>query len=79
LNNELGKNLIQFWFTYDYNLSTGKIEIDKSSYDCQEEGFEKYSTTKSTQVHKLNALPKMDDFYPGDNEIKLTNGESLFY
>jgi hypothetical protein len=46
------------WTTYDYNLSTGKIEIDKSFYDCQEEGFEKYSTTKSTQVHKLNALPK---------------------
>lgn len=67
------------WFTYDYNLSTGKIEIDRSYFDCQEEGSGKDSTSKSTEVYKLESLPKMDNFYPGDNKVKLASGDIFYY
>lgn len=69
--------------TYDYNLSTGKVEVDKGTESCDEKtGEEKKSTSaKSSFMAKLSKPVLMDGFEPGGNEVKIPNktDESFYY
>ena len=65
---------------FDYNLSTGKIDYKKTTEDCEKS--EEHPVTKTTQkdfVVKPKALPSMDGFHPGENQIKLPKTDIEFY
>ncbi|MEM6804096.1 MAG: hypothetical protein AAF696_22015 [Bacteroidota bacterium] len=66
-----------FWDHFDYNLSTGKIDIKKEVENCDDESQKKETTYSFT--HKLSPLPKMDGIYPGDTEVKSPEAEESFY
>ena len=68
------------WENLDFNLSTGKINYEKETENC-EDGEENRKTVKESKEfsHKLPALPNMDGFIPGENELKLTGMENIFY
>lgn len=70
----------EYWTNFDYNLSTGKIVYEKKTEDCSESA-EKPKTTKISKsfTHKLKLLPGMDEFKPGENEVKLPGLEDTFY
>lgn len=57
---------------YDYNLNTGKVEIESSVMKCDENGEEKGKpkTHKSSFTLKKKAVP-MENFKVGENEVKI--------
>ncbi|MEO1436204.1 MAG: hypothetical protein AAFV80_11760 [Bacteroidota bacterium] len=65
--------------TLDYNLSTGAIEFTMEKMSCvgDEEQVEKSTKTESNA--KLDPLPELAGFYPGNNEVKLTANDVFFY
>jgi len=70
------------WNTFDYNLSTGKLEVKKNKYACDDEELEEAvedSTFQYSTTIKLDSLPHMDDFYPGDNKVQVPNQKDIFY
>lgn len=68
------------WENYDYNLSNGKIIYKKEIEDCDgEEGQTITKTETKDFVRKMDKLPEMDGFYPGDNELKIPNSDQSFY
>lgn len=70
----------EYWQTYDYNLSTGNINYEKETEDCDKsEENPKMSKTKKTFSQKLKALPSMDGFEPGGNEVKAKGMQEEFY
>ncbi len=65
-----------YWENFDFNLSSGMIEYEKETENCQK----KTSVIEKKQIkRKLKTLPKMNGFYPGDNEIKFPNSEIIMY
>ena len=64
--------------TLDYNVSNGKI-----SYSKEVDVPNKETTTsldkKIEFINKLKSLPKMDGFYPGNNQIDLPENNGFFY
>lgn len=67
------------WKTYDFNLSTGDITLDMKIEECPEDDIIVKEKIKENFSHKMNKLPKLDGFYPGDNEINLGSEERTFY
>lgn len=63
----------------DYNLSTGQVVADFSKENCDENTDEPEVTNwKESFIHKI-PLPKMNEFSPGENEIKISNREDYRY
>ena len=56
-----------YFFTFDYNLSNGKINYEKETEDCEHENSK---IEKEEMIIKLETLPKMNGFYPGNTELK---------
>lgn len=70
------------WNTFDYNLSTGKLEVKKNKYACDDEALDaavEDSTFEYSTSIKLDTLPHMDGFYPGDNKVQVPNQKDIFY
>ncbi len=65
-----------YFFNFDYNLSNGKINYEKETEDCENESskFE-----KKEMIRKLETLPTMNGFYPGNNELKFPKSETIIY
>ena len=59
-----------YFFTFDYNLSNGKINYEKETEDCEHENSK---IEKEEMIIKLETLPKMNGFYPGNTELKFHN------
>lgn len=69
------------WKDYDYNLSTGRIEVTEETESCDDNG-DNAQTSKNEQysfTRKLPALPLMDGFYPGDNKVNIPGRDASFY
>ena len=60
----------------DYNLSNGKIKYEKEIENCEKETSK---IVKKEMIRKLESLPIMNGFYPGDNEIKFPNSKITMY
>ena len=65
-----------YFFTFDYNLITGRINYQKETENCENESLE---VEKDQITSKLEFLPTMNGFYPGDNELKFPNSEIIIY
>jgi len=65
-----------YFFTFDYNLSNGKINYEKETEDC-ENGKSKIE--KDEMIRKLETLPTMNGFYPGNTELKFPQSETTIY
>ena len=65
-----------YFFTFDYNLSNGQINYEKETEDC-ENGNSKIE--KEEMIRKLETLPKMNGFYPGNTELKFPQSETTIY
>ncbi len=66
---------------FDYNLSNGKI-IYKKVPVYRDDNNDICVNKKAKIVkfrRKLKRLPNMDGFYPGNNKVKLPNGEEFYY
>lgn len=68
------------WDNFDYNLSTGNIDYEKVTENC-EDGEENMKTTKEqkTFTQKPASLPAMDGFVPGSNALTLPGVEGEVY
>ncbi|PSR13411.1 MAG: hypothetical protein DA408_17500 [Bacteroidetes bacterium] len=64
------------WDQYDYNLSTGKVEVAHTKEDCD---TKKEESRKATYTHRTRPLPQLAGFEPGNNEVKLPAPEEAFY
>jgi len=70
------------WNTFDYNVSTGNLDVTKNTYECdgEEEEVSKDSTVSYSVIMKLDKQPLMDNFSPGDNEVEVPgHKEDVFY
>ena len=65
-----------YFFTFDYNLSNGKINYEKETEDCENENSK---IEKEEMIRKLETLPKMNGFYPGNTELKFPQSETTIY
>ena len=66
-----------YFFTFDYNLSNGKINYKKETEDCENENSK---IEKKKMVRKLETLPTMNGFYPGNTELKFPKSKTtIFY
>ena len=61
---------------FDYNLSNGKIHYKKEAEDCENENS---TVEKENMTRKLEVLPTMDSFQPGNNEIKMAESGTVIY
>ncbi|MFT4666869.1 MAG: hypothetical protein ACI9RM_000674 [Ulvibacter sp.] len=64
------------FFTFDYNLSNGKMNYEKEIQDCENDSSK---IDKKEMIQKLETLPTMDGFYPGDNEFIFPGSEITIY
>lgn len=67
------------WDTYDYNLSNGNIAVKKELADCEETGDGQLKSESYTANLKLETLPRMDGFIPGEHETLLAETSDTFY
>ncbi len=58
-----------YFFTFDYNLSNGKIKYEKETEDCENENSK---IEKEEMIRKLETLPTMNGFYPGNYGIEIS-------
>lgn len=65
-----------YFFNFDYNLSTGKIIYEEETADCEKE---KSKIERKELKIKLETLPIMDGFYPGNNKLTFPNSETAVY
>lgn len=65
-----------YFESFDYNLSNGKINYKKEIENCDNETSE---IEKKEMIRKLETLPTMNGFYPGDNELNFPNSETRMY
>jgi hypothetical protein len=65
-----------YFFNFDYNLSNGKIRYEKETEDCAHESSK---IEKQEMIIKLETLPTMNRFYPGNNELKFPKSETTIY
>jgi hypothetical protein len=69
-----------YFENFDYNLSTGKINYEKTTEDCEKsEENPVTKTEKKDFVVKPKSLPVLNGFHPGENEVKLPNSDVVFY
>ena len=65
------------WSELDYNLSTGRAVYTRQMFD--DEGKEVTPPETTELTHRLDRLPTMDGFVPGENEMKIPGGEVVYY
>lgn len=65
-----------YFLTTDYNLSNGKINYKKETEDCENKSSK---IEEENIILKLETLPIMDGFYPGNNELKFPKSETKIY
>jgi hypothetical protein len=65
-----------YFFNFDYNLSNGNINYEKEIEDCENESSK---IEKEEMTIKLETLPTMNSFYPGNNELKFPKSETTIY
>ncbi|WP_052158165.1 hypothetical protein [Lacinutrix jangbogonensis] len=65
-----------YFETFDYNLSNGKISYEKETEDCENESAK---TEKKEMIRKLETLPSMDGFSPGSNKLTFPKSETTIY
>ncbi|WP_378184079.1 hypothetical protein [Aquimarina sp. SS2-1] len=65
-----------YFFIFDYNLSNGKIHYKKETEDCENENSK---IEKEEMIRKLETLPTMNGFYPGNNALTLSKSERTIY
>tara|TARA_R110001632_G_scaffold122673_2_gene235357 strand:+ start:677 stop:1411 length:735 start_codon:yes stop_codon:yes gene_type:complete len=66
----------EYFETFDYNLSTGQINYERETEDCEKETSK---IVKKDMVKKLETLPTIDGFSPGSNKIIFPNSEITVY
>ena len=64
------------FYNFDYNLSTGKIIYEYETSDCENKSSK---MEKKEIVKKLQTLPTMANFYPGNNKFIFPNSETIIY
>lgn len=65
-----------YFFNFDYNLSSGKIIYEEETADCEKE---KSKIERKELKIKLETLPTIDGFYPGNNKLNFPNSETAVY
>ena len=66
--------------TFDYNLSTGRINLESSADSCNDDGDNIKTTDASKKTFTKKVVPVlMDSFTPGDNMMKLPGTKDEFY
>lgn len=66
----------EYWKTYDYNLSTGTVEVTEVLEDCD---TEKETTNKFSFKHSIKPLPELHGFEPGATAVPMPKGKEDFY
>ena len=66
------------WENFDYNLSTGKVLYKMDQENCENDSITRIEI-QNTFFHKLENLPEMNGFYPGDNEVSLNDTLSFYF
>jgi hypothetical protein len=66
----------EYWKTYDYNLSTGTVEVTEVFEDCD---TEKETTNKFSFKHTIKPLPELHGFEPGATAVPMPKGKEDFY
>lgn len=66
----------EYWKTYDYNLSTGTVEVTEVFEDCD---TDKETTNKFTFKHVIKPLPELHGFEPGETAVPMPKGKEDFY
>lgn len=61
----------------DYNLSTGKATYVRETEDCDDDDDE--IVTQLINFERKIALPSMDGFLTGENEVAITGSEATMY
>lgn len=71
--------LCQEWTKFDYNLSTGKINYQKETENCNHETNEHISkiVEQETFYHKLDTLPKLSTFEFWEREFRSPKYEAV--
>ena len=67
----------EMWTYNDFNLSTGKVEVKKENDNCEQSTS--VIQNKFSEQLDLKALPLMDGFYPGSNQVEFKSHEGDFY
>lgn len=65
-----------YCFTFDYNLSNGRISYEKQIKDCEGENSK---IEREKMIRKLETLPTMNGFYPGNTKLKFPKSETTIY
>ena len=65
-----------YWHTYDYNLSTGRIEAKWETENCDTEEITEESFIFR---HRIHPLPNMANFVPGDLEVDVPDRDTKVY
>ncbi|MCL5246596.1 hypothetical protein M4I21_12295 [Cellulophaga sp. 20_2_10] len=60
----------------DYNLSNGKVNYKKVITDCEKASSK---IEKEKMIRKLEFLPTMNGFYPGNTKMKFPKSETTIY
>ena len=70
--------LCQEWIKFDYNLSTGKINYQKETENCDDEQNQIIKIIEQeTFYHKLDTLPKLSTFEFWQHEIESPKHKAL--
>lgn len=64
------------WQNYDYNLSIGTIEAEKTTVNCD---TDEDTTEKYTFQYNTKPLPQLKGFEPGSNKVLLPDAKGDFY
>lgn len=67
--------------SYDYNVSTGKVNFENTKESCDADGNAKGKpkVTKSTFSLKEKQFVPMDGFVPGNTEAKLSKNKTFYF
>jgi hypothetical protein len=69
----------EYFQNFDYNLSTGKINIEITTEKCNEKDDLISSNVKKTSVNTMQKAVLMDNFLPGITKVNLPGIKREFY
>jgi hypothetical protein len=67
------------WDHYDYNLSTGQIAFQASLQRCEGDSMDEMELREAQFNIKPYALPELEGFEPGGNEVRVAEEQSFYY
>ena len=59
------------WFDFDYNISSGRIEVTNEFEKCEEKEPVVYKRKNEVFIHKLNALLTLENRYKEDDKSRI--------